>query len=765
MTNYSEAPEQPGATKALAALGVFGLLFILFFFRDLPLTLDPVRLSNAPTQFDATRAVDRLSHILDGRPHPVDSAPLDDTRSRLLTEIRNLGYTPEVHDQTACGSIPGWAIRCARVQNITFTAGPATGPTLVLTAHYDSVEASPGFGDDGIGVAVWLEVAKLMKDTPPVRPVLFLLTDGEETALLGAQAFVDAKAYGREVGRMINLEARGVRGPAVMFETGHPNGGIVSDWAKNGARMFANSMMTALYEKLPNLTDLTVHLRNGWTGVNIAIADGLNFYHTQHDDLAHLDRTSVQQMGDQALGTARSFIGADWSPDKTGGEVAYTDIASRIFVELPQVFTLVLLGLCLGLSAMLVIKPTRQANWRKLDVRALALPPALLISSGLLAFLAQAVIGLIRPEGAYWTAFPQALNCVIFIAALLLSSLGLGFPAKNSSRKILFASGWFWFLLVGMGLSLAVPGFSMLFLIPGIAFVVGGAITWLAPRYAIFGYALASAMLVIIFFPVLHVLDVMMGLSLAAMFGVVEALVLSPMLALVGPIPKGRNLVAGTLGVALVAAMVATAVLPAFSVERPLALNFSAVYDIDARTTNLYASATPGALPKAIGEQLKPNAAPSPPGVTAVLASRPLTYASRVYATAALVSDETTPAGRVVHIQLTSPGARMARLRIPASAHPTQLKFNNSVITMRAPQAGFYIIDMVGRAADGAVLELTLAPPAAGSPESAQPAPWVIQGYWTQLPPEAESTAKVRPDTAVRIQMGDVTVTSKAHTF
>jgi len=330
MTNYSEAPEQPGATKALAALGVFGLLFILFFFRDLPLTLDPVRLSNAPTQFDATRAVDRLSHILDGRPHPVDSAPLDDTRSRLLTEIRNLGYTPEVHDQTACGSIPGWAIRCARVQNITFTAGPATGPTLVLTAHYDSVEASPGFGDDGIGVAVWLEVAKLMKDTPPVRPVLFLLTDGEETALLGAQAFVDAKAYGREVGRMINLEARGVRGPAVMFETGHPNGGIVSDWAKNGARMFANSMMTALYEKLPNLTDLTVHLRNGWTGVNIAIADGLNFYHTQHDDLAHLDRTSVQQMGDQALGTARSFIGADWSPDKTGGEVAYTDIASRI---------------------------------------------------------------------------------------------------------------------------------------------------------------------------------------------------------------------------------------------------------------------------------------------------------------------------------------------------------------------------------------------------------------------------------------------------
>jgi hypothetical protein len=84
---------------------------------------------------------------------------------------------------------------------------------------------------------------------------------------------------------------------------------------------------------------------------------------------------------------------------------------------------------------------------------------------------------------------------------------------------------------------------------------------------------------------------------------------------------------------------------------------------------------------------------------------------------------------------------------------------------MRTPQAGFYVIDIVGRDADGAVLEFTLAPPAAGAPAPAKPEPWLIQGYWTQLPPEAETTARARPDTAVRIQMGDVTVTSKAHTF
>src|SRR5690606_1661674 len=120
----------------------------------------------------------------------------------------------------ACrGSISGSSVRCAFVQNVFFKAGPSEGPALVLTAHYDSVEASPGFGDDGIGVAVWLEVAHHLKQNPPDRPVLFLLTDGEEAALLGAQAFVDSKEkYGVEVGRIINLEARGVSGPAAMFE-------------------------------------------------------------------------------------------------------------------------------------------------------------------------------------------------------------------------------------------------------------------------------------------------------------------------------------------------------------------------------------------------------------------------------------------------------------------------------------------------------------------------------------------------------------------
>ena len=81
------------------------------------------------------------------------------------------------------------------MQNIFFAAGPKSGPALILTAHYDSVEASPGFGDDGIGVAVWLEAAHWLKQHPPEKPVLFLLTDGEETALLASIVGNPSKVY------------------------------------------------------------------------------------------------------------------------------------------------------------------------------------------------------------------------------------------------------------------------------------------------------------------------------------------------------------------------------------------------------------------------------------------------------------------------------------------------------------------------------------------------------------------------------------------
>lgn len=740
---------------------MFAVLFVLFFFRALPLELDGVRQTNAPDQFDTNRAMERLGRVLDGTPHPVDSAALDETRARLMQEVRTLGYSPELRAANVCQDLSGNAVRCAFVQNIFFTAGPAEGPALVLSAHYDSVEASPGFGDDGIGLAVWLEVAHHLKRQPPEKQVVFLLTDGEETGLLGAQAFVDnLKDYPFEVGRIVNLEARGVRGPAMMFETGHPNEHVVSDWAKSGARPFSNSMMTAVYELLPNSTDLTLHLNAGFNGINIAISDGLDFYHTNRDDLAMLNRPSVQHMGDQALGATRAFLASDWTTDSQAGEIAYSDIGTRIFVSLPQVFALVLLGLCFGVAVMLLVRPTRDGGWQKLDMRALALPPALIAGAGLAAFVLQALLGLVRPETAFWIAHPQAFNMAIFAATALIGAALLAWLTPRAEPEALFAAGWFWFLIFGMGLSFAVPGFSMIFLIPGVAFVLAGGAAWLFPRYQLIFYGVASAVLIIMFFPMVQLLDVTMGLGMAAMFGVVEAMVLAPLLAMVGAIPNGKVKVVAPLGAVALVAVLVSAFVPAYSVDRPLALNFTAHYDMDEQTAAVFAGARAGALPEAIRSQLTVGEHASPPGAAPGLSSKGIPFAPPGPAIATVVSDTTAAGGqRTIRLQLSAPDARQVRLRIPGAANPVGVRFGGADYTLKAGPAATYIVDIVGRAANGATVDVTLAPRPENAP--AEKLDWLVQGYWTQLPAEAQGLADARPETAVKIQMGDVSVTTK----
>jgi hypothetical protein len=748
-------------TAAPWALGVFAVLLVLFFFRAAPLELDSVRQTNATDQFDTQRAIERLGRVLDGTPHPVDSGALDETRARLLQEIRTLGFSPELRAHNVCQSMSGTAARCAFVQNVFFTAGPSEGPALVLSAHYDSVDASPGFGDDGIGLAVWLEVAHHLKQQPPTQGVVFLLTDGEETGLLGAQAFVDNQDdYPFTVGRIINLEARGVRGPAMMFETGHPNAGLVSDWSKSGARPFANSMMTAVYELLPNSTDLTVHLNAGFNGVNIAISDGLDFYHTNRDDLAQLNRASVQHMGDQALGATRAFLASDWSKDGAAGEIAYSDIGSRLFVSLPQVFALVLLGLCFGVAVMLNIRPRREGGWQKLDWRALALPPILIAASGLAAFGLQQLFSLIRPDTTFWAAHPQAFNMAIFAVTLLVSSVALGWVAPKSSRETLYASGWFWFLIVGMGLSFALSGFAMIFLIPGMAFVLAGAAAWLFPRYQLIAYGVASAFLMLMFFPLIHLLDVTMGLGMAAMFGVVEAMVLAPLLAMIGGVSHGRLRVVTPLCAVALGAVVATVLVPAYSVERPLPLNFTAHYDIDAQKAAVFAGARKGALPEAIRSQLTVGEHPSPPGAASNLASKAIAFTPPGPAIATVLNDTTAEDGRrTIRLQFSAPEARQVRLRIPTAANPVSVAFGGADYTFRGGPAEIYAIDIIGRSANGATVDVTLAPRPEGAEE--KPLTWLVQGYWTRLPDDAKSLAGARPDTAVFIQMGDVSVTTK----
>jgi Peptidase family M28 len=72
-----------------------------------------------------------------------------------------------------------------------------TDPSLskiLLGAHYDTVEDSPGADDNATSVATVLEAARLLGPTPTPRTLQLALFDLEEQGLLGSRAFVEQSA-------------------------------------------------------------------------------------------------------------------------------------------------------------------------------------------------------------------------------------------------------------------------------------------------------------------------------------------------------------------------------------------------------------------------------------------------------------------------------------------------------------------------------------------------------------------------------------------
>lgn len=85
---------------------------------------------------------------------------------------------------------------------------------VLLGAHVDSVEASPGANDNASGVAASLEAARLLRARPPGWTVEVVAFGAEEGGLFGSRAYA-AGDRSRGLAAMLNLDMVGV-GPRLL---------------------------------------------------------------------------------------------------------------------------------------------------------------------------------------------------------------------------------------------------------------------------------------------------------------------------------------------------------------------------------------------------------------------------------------------------------------------------------------------------------------------------------------------------------------------
>lgn len=326
----------------LAALSPFllcALLVALFAAPPAPLPED------APAGvFSAGRAMKDVRGLTStGKPHPAahyDGSPRtpeeiadhDRARDWVMGRLRELGLSPSVQKGNACGRFT-----CADAENVVARVeGEGPGPAVMLVAHYDSTPFGPGAADDGAGVSTLLETVRALRAGPPLRrPLIVLIDDGEEMGLLGARLFAKSHPFAKDVGVVLNFEARGSSGQAAMFETSAGNAWLISTFARAVDRPVASSVIYTLYKRLPNDTDLSIFKQHGMQGLNFAFADEVYNYHTPHDTEAELDPRSLQHMGDQALAVSRALLSADSLSSPTSDAV-YFDLFSLGLVRYPE---------------------------------------------------------------------------------------------------------------------------------------------------------------------------------------------------------------------------------------------------------------------------------------------------------------------------------------------------------------------------------------------------------------------------------------------
>jgi Peptidase family M28 len=310
------------------------------------------------SEFSTKRALEKVKEMAQ-KPHYVGSKNHEVVAQYLVQELKNLGLQPSIQEgftMTEKGTLVKSKNILARIE------GAANTKALLLLSHYDSAphSYSHGASDDASGVATILESVRafLHTKTKHKNDIIILFSDAEELGLNGAALFVTQHNWAKEVGLVLNFEARGSSGPSYMLmETNAGNAKMV-DGFQNGKANYpvSNSLMYSIYKMLPNDTDLTVFRESGKIqGYNFAFIDSHFDYHTSQDKYEHLDPKTLAHQGTYLMPLLKHFSNADLKNLNSTEDKVYFNIPFS-FVSYPfsWILPMVIVGFVLLFLLMFV---------------------------------------------------------------------------------------------------------------------------------------------------------------------------------------------------------------------------------------------------------------------------------------------------------------------------------------------------------------------------------------------------------------------------
>jgi len=412
---------------------------------------------------------------------------------------------------------------------------------IMLVAHYDSrghvgrageLGRSYGAADDGYGVATMLEIARIFGKNATLENSIYLLfTDAEEIGLYGAVMAATEPAIMDDVGFVINIEARGIKGASYMFETSAQNDKVI-EFYRNAQYPVAYSLATAVYRVMPNYTDFSIFLGAGKQGINFAVLDSLDYYHTPADNYPNIDLSSIQHYGEQILPLVNEFVsdakyaaldyfvGAQdyvFFTFMPNWMISYSELAGNVIAFI----------ILAGLIGLIVYKTLK----KQFSLKAYGIAVGGIFGSiagfGIVGYLLARIIAWIGsvPFSLTYTKLtgvgPVVLVVLAAAAFLLFWLLGRKFAKRHLVEVVL--AGVTFNLILALATGFTLSGASFLFMVPAltglVAIIVATFVKW---KPAVFGvYTLTQFVNIVLLLPILYSLYIALTIGALPVFLVI----------------------------------------------------------------------------------------------------------------------------------------------------------------------------------------------------------------------------------------------------
>jgi hypothetical protein len=243
-------------------------------------------------------------------------------RTYIIDQLKLYGYEVRVQETDARRSEFGLT---AHVANIIAVLPGSRREAVGLLSHYDSSPDTPGAADDAFGVAVALEAARVIAGRARTWTTMVLVTDAEETGLMGAAALMTDREVADRLQAYINIEASGSAGGAMLFETGPANHWLLKPWSEGARYPRGASFALEIYKRLPNDTDFSILRRHEVPGLNFALVGDGYAYHTARDTPERLSPRSLRTTGENIVGLLDALQRSDIT-QRTSRTATYFDL-------------------------------------------------------------------------------------------------------------------------------------------------------------------------------------------------------------------------------------------------------------------------------------------------------------------------------------------------------------------------------------------------------------------------------------------------------